>query len=379
MSLYTTDRGNHGLRDALPGWASGTLLPGRTAVIGVLPGEGIGPEVVGVALDVLDAVSGVTGRKFDIRFGGLIGNDALRVFGKGLSDQVVAFCDDIFADGGALFCGAGGGRFVYELRQQYDLFCKFTPLRPEPALRDCGAIRPEGLGNVDIVAVRENVGGLYFGEWGERADAAGERAVYHHFSYRQDHVDRILQVAHRLAARRRGRLCVTVKRDGAPAISDLWMQRVEHITEGSPVAVEVLDIDNAAYQLIADPRRFDVLVSPNLFGDILADCGALLLGSRGMSYSGNFDGAGRAVYQTGHGAAYDLAGTGTANPVGQLMALAMLLEESFMWPEGAALVRDAVTGVLASGIRTADIAGPGSEVVGTREFGVRVRRALEAR
>jgi 3-isopropylmalate dehydrogenase len=140
--------------------------------------------------------------------------------------------------------------------------------------------------------------------------------------------------------------------------------------------VEILDIDNAVYQLIADAARFDVIVSSNMFGDVLSDCGALLLGSRGLSYSGNFGPAGAAVYQTGHGAAYDIAGSGRANPVGQILSLAMLLQESFGWSDAAALLRDSVANTLAAGFRTRDNAGEGSVVLDARDFGQCVSDAM---
>lgn len=347
-------------------------------VVGVLAGEGIGPEIITAALGVLDALSAATGRHFEIRMGGLIGTEAKRLYGNSLSEETAEFCKSVFADGGALFCGAGSAGFVYELRARFDLFCKFTPLKPLVALRDTGALRPERLDGIDIVAVRENAGGLYFGHGRRERDGEGRLIASHHFSYRQDQVERILGVAGRLAALRRGRLCAVLKPEGVPAISALWQEGLENLLQTVSLDLaEVMEIDNAVYQLVADPRRFDVIVSPNMFGDVLADCGALLLGSRGMSHSGNFSEDGKSVYQTGHGAARDIAGTDSANPIGQILALAMMLEESFCWPEGAAKVRGAVAATLAGGYRTADIAAPGSRVVGTRELGARICDALQ--
>lgn len=348
-------------------------------VVGILAGEGIGPEVVAVALNVLNALMAATGKHFEIRMGGLIGKEAMQLCGTSLPAETVKFCESIFAEGGALFCGAGGSRFVYNLRAHFDLFCKFTPLKPLAALRDTGALRPEQLDGVDIVAVRENVGGLYFGHGQREQDKAGRLIASQCFSYRQDQIERILGVAGRLAALRRGRLCVVLKPEGVPAISALWQEVLENFRQTVSLdLVEVLEIDNAVYQLIADPRRFDVIVSSNMFGDVLADCGALLLGSRGMSCSGNFSTDGNAAYQTGHGAARDIAGADSANPVGQILALAMMLEESFRWQEGAATVRNAVSATLAAGYRTADIAAPGSSVVGTRELGARICGNVQA-
>lgn len=338
---------------------------GPSSIIGVLPGEGVGPEVVAGALKVLDALASISDRRFDIRRGGLIGEPAVKASGKSLNEQAINFCDAVFAEGGALFCGPGGARFVYDLRARYDLFCKFTPLQPVAALRDVGALRPERSKNVDIIAVRENTGGLYFGPWARDVDAKGRASACQQVAYHEDQVNRILDVACRLAASRRGKLCLVLKREGIPAISNLWLESLERIRQAIPVTVEMLDIDNAVYQIIADAHRFDVLVSPNMFGDVLADCGALLLGSRGMSYSGNFSPDGKAVYQTGHGAAHDIAGKDIANPVGQIMALAMMLEESFCWPEGADIIREACAAVMAAGLRTGDIAASDSRTLGT--------------
>jgi 3-isopropylmalate dehydrogenase len=363
------------LVEALPGWTRGPVAAGPR-VVGVLAGEGVGPEVVGVALDVLGTLAQVAGEAFDIRRGGPIGSESQRLTGKSLNDEAALFCDGIFAAGGALFCGPGGARFVYDLRKRFDLYCKFTPLVPSPYLEDAGPLRPERLRGVDIVAVRENVGGLYFGEGGEERDGEGRRTAFQRFAYREDQVERILGVAARLAASRRGSLAVVVKREGVPAVGQLWLDCVERLRAAVALDIEVLDIDNAVYQLIARAPRFDVIVSSNMFGDVLADCGALLLGSRGLSYSGNFGEPGRAVYQTGHGAAYDIAGTGKANPAGQILSAAMMLEESFGWIEGARCMRRSLDRVLGRGIRTADVAGTGHRVVGTREFGAAVCDAI---
>ncbi len=365
----------HYLHTALPDWREASD-PARKAVIGVLPGEGVGSEVIPVTLALLEQLMARTSRRFELRRGGDIGKAALAAHGSSLTGEVVEFCRDAFADGGAILCGPGGDRFVYELRARFDLFCKFTPLRPCPALRDTGVLRPTALAGVDIVAVRENVGGLYFGEWGQRRDEAGGSTAYHHFAYEERDVERILRVAVNLARQRRGRLCVTVKRGGVPSISALWEKKARQLAELHEVEVAIMEIDNAAYQLIADARQFDVVVSPNMFGDVLADCGALLLASRGMSFSGNFGAAGHAVYQTGHGAAHDIAGADVANPIGQIHSLAMLLRESLAWPKAADALETAVATTLAQGYRTRDIAAADSRVVGTRELGRHIGAAL---
>lgn len=341
----------------------------RTAVIGVLEGEGVGREVIPITLSLLNQLTARTNRHFELRLGGVIGKPALEAHGSSLTGEVVEFCRSISDVGGAVLCGPGGGRFVYDLRSRFDLFCKFTPLRPTPALSDTGVLRHEALEGVDIVAVRENVSGMYFGEWGVRPNAAGGTTAFHHSQYDEEVVERILKVAMNLACQRSGRLSLTVKRGGLPSISRLWEEKAMELAQPFGLQVRILDIDNAVYQLIANPRDFDVVVSPNMFGDVLADCGSVLIGSRGMSYSGNFSPGGFSVYQTGHGSAWDIAGQDMANPVGQIQSLAMLLRESFDWPAGARALESAVATTLAQGYRTRDIAGPASRIVGTRELG----------
>ena len=350
--------------------------PARVHHIGVLLGEGVGAEVVPVAMRLLDMLADQSGRHFQFHQGGLIGLPAKAQYGTSLSDEVTGFAEDLFAQGGAMFCGPGGDRFVYELRRRFNLYCKFTPLEPLPELRAAGSVRPEIAAATDIVAVRENMGGIYQGVWEEEGDA-GSRVARHRFEYHEADVRRIMGVALRLAATRRGHVHIVLKPGGIPSISSLWRACAEEMARDSGIALGELEIDNAVYQLIANPGQFDVLVSPNMFGDVLADCGSLLLASRGLSYSGNFNDLGHAVYQTGHGAARDIAGQDVANPIGQIFALGMMLRESFCWPEADAALRAAVRETLRSGIATSDLVMPGHRIVGTAEFGNAVAANLE--
>jgi 3-isopropylmalate dehydrogenase len=352
----------------LPDWERAPDL--EALPIGVLPGEGVGEEVIGAALDVLDAVADGSGRRFSVRTGGAIGLTAKAAAGQELTPEVVSFCDEVFRDRGAVLCGPGGGRFVYDLREKFHLFCKLVPLRPYPMLRGVGPLRPEAVADVDILIVRENVGGIYLGEPGERRENGRLTEAHHRFRYDALQVDRILRVGLELARRRRGHLSVVVKRAGIPSISDLWIERSQALN--ADVGLELIEIDNACFQIVADASRFDVIVAPNLFGDVIGDTGALLLGSRGLSYSANFGDAGRAVYQTAHGSALDLAGMDRANPVGQIQALAMLLHESFGLIELRRAIERAIGNALSEGWRTADILEPGARLVGTRELGRRI-------
>ena len=346
------------------------------STIGVLEGEGVGPEVIDAALKVLETLSTNPSRKFKILKGGDIGLTSFRKTGQYFCDDVIGFCRDIFSQGGAILCGPGGGRFVYELRAHFDLYCKFTPLIPLPELRDSAILNPDKVENVNIIAVRENTSGLYFGEWGQKCGTNGDEQAIHTIVYNRYEVDRILTVAAELARTRKSKLCLTLKPNGVPAISQLWEERARSIIN-EDIELTFLEIDNAVYQLIANAQEFDVVVSPNMFGDVLADCGALLLGSRGMSFSGNFGSDNRAVYQTGHGAAYDIAGSDVANPIGQIMSLAMMLRESYYWPEGAYMIENAVKKTLAQGYRTIDLAGDRAKVLGTRAMTEKICENIE--
>jgi 3-isopropylmalate dehydrogenase len=262
---------------------------------------------------------------------------------------------------------------VYELRASLDLYCKLTPIRPSPALADAAIVR-RSVDDVDILIVRDNAAGLYLGDFGRRQRG---RTAYQELTYTAEQIDRILEVAVRAARLRRGRLAVVTKTGGIPEVSALWLERAALVGDES-VVVDSIEVDNACFQVVAHPAQFDVMVAPNMLGDIVGDAAALVLGSRGMALSGNFGIPGHAAYQTAHGAAYALAGRDEANPAAQILSLAMLLRESFGLTDAARVVEEAVESVLASGYRTADVAGPGSTVVATRELTDRIAEAVVA-
>src|SRR5262249_11968942 len=225
-----------------------------------------------------------------LREGGEIGLPAKATGGRCLSADVSAFATEIFGEGGVLFCGPGGDRFVYELREEFDLYCKFTPIQPWAELREAGSIKPAILDDVDILAVRDNMEGIYQGQWESATDAAGHAVARHRFHYSEPVVTKLMTIAFRAASRRRKRLHVILKPGGVPSISAVGRSCYQKLA-GQFGEVEVFEqeIDNAVYQLVAYPRQFDVIISPNLFGDVMADCAAALLASRGLSYSGNFN------------------------------------------------------------------------------------------
>ncbi|MEM7165521.1 MAG: isocitrate/isopropylmalate family dehydrogenase [Planctomycetota bacterium] len=345
---------------------------GDAPLIGILEGEGVGPEVVKIALNVLTAIESVTGLTCRRRVGGLVGNMAEEACGKPLSEEVTNFCRDVFAEGGAILAGAGGGRFVYDLRQEFDLYCKFSPIRTHAEVANDGNLRPECVEGTDILMVRENISGLYFAtETLSERNGAGQ-CIEERFSYEERTVRRIVDVAVKVAAARRGHVTVVAKRGGLPKMTEMWERCTREAAEGTGVEVLLADIDYACYYMVQHPRDVDVIVAPNLLGDILCDLGGILLGSRGLTYSGNFAPDGAAVYQTNHGAAYDLVASGRANPVGQILSLAMLLEDSFGLRDAASRVRDGVASVWRQGFRTDDLTSAGHRNISAREFGDRV-------
>ena len=350
---------------------AGPVIPEACFLIGVLEGAGIGPQVIGAALHVLKAAGQVLDLKFEIRNGGLIGEDAIAEYGKWLPEDTVDFCADIFHRGGAILNGPAGGRYVYDLRRRFDLFCKFVPVQPWPELARAGKIAPQFLKDVDMLIVRDNTGGVYQGQWGDRATDKG-RVAEHSFSYSEHEVHRLVEVAARAAAHRRGNLHVIVKYGGVPTVTALWRDIGRAVAKHHGIEAGFMNIDLAAYELIQNPARFDVIVAPNLFGDIIADICGVLVSSRGVTFSGNFDPEGRGVFQTNHGCAHDLAGRDVANPGGQILSLAMLLRESFGLDEAALLIEKALIGTWRAGWRTADIAEPGCQIVGTKVMAEKV-------
>ena len=320
-------------------------------------------------MQVLSALESIGKNKFKVECGGLIGTEAESECGKPLSDEVLEFCRTVFSKKGAILSGPGGGRFVYDLRREFDLFCKISPLKLSPELTRAVHIKSSYLEIVDVLLVRENASGIYQGSWDAMSTRSEGRRAEQSFFYTETQVRRILEVAARIASCRRGEMAVVLKDAGIPTISKLWKECAIEIASGYGLKYSFPNVDYAAYCLVQNPQDFDVIVASNLFGDVLADLGGVLLGSRGITYSGNFSGNGAAVYQTNHGSCHDLASQNKANPVGQIFSLVMLLRESFGLSKDAALIEDAVAETWRQGWRTADLAEKGARIVGTREMG----------
>jgi 3-isopropylmalate dehydrogenase len=340
----------------------------RAPLLGVLPGDGVGREVVGAALEVVRRLERAGGQALAVEFGGPIGCAAEREFGDPLPEDTVRFCRSILERGGALLNGPGGGRYVYDLRRRLDLFLKISPVQVRNGLPSASPLRSEALEGVDLLIVRENVGGVYQGRSEEILDAEAGCIVRHTFSYSESEVRRFLGAAARLASSRRGELTVVTKEAGVPAFGGLWRICALEAAEAQGVRCSFVDVDLLAYQLVRRPQDFDVIAAPNLCGDVLSDLAAVLIGSRALSFAGNFSPRGDAVYQTGHGAAYDISGTDCANPVGQILSMAMLLRESIGLEREAWAVEEGIRQVWSEGFRTADVANGAGRTVGTREM-----------
>lgn len=350
--------------------------PAAAPLIGAIPGEGVGPEVTDAALAVLAALERAGGRGVEVVVGGgPIGVEAESSLGSATPAEVLAFCSDVLARGGAILNGPGGGRYVYELRSRLGLFLKISPIQARTAYPRASPVRPELLGDVDLLIVRENLAGAYQGNSEEILHADGEREVRQTVTHLESDVRRFMVAAARLARARRGELTVVVKDGGMGAFSGLWRECAEEAAESVGVACTAIDVDLMAYRLIERPGAFDVIAASNLLGDVLSDLAAVLLGSRGLSFSGNFGPRGEGVYQTNHGAAYDLAGSDRANPVGHILALAMCLRESFGMVEEARACEAGIRRVWEEGFRTADIAAPEEPSVGTAEIAARIADA----
>jgi 3-isopropylmalate dehydrogenase len=348
----------------------------------VLPGDGIGPEAMGQVMRVVDW--------FDKRRGGA----AIDVHGTPLTDETMA--EAMAAD--AVLLGAAGGpkwdnlpfeqkpeRGLLRLRKEMDLFANLRPAICFEPLVDASSLKPEVVSGLDILIVRELTGGVYFGEPRGIEDLPdGSRRGINTQVYTSPEIQRVARVAFELAAKRRNKLCSSEKANVMES-GVLWRQEVQKIGDDEYPGVELSHMyaDNCAMQLVRDPKQFDVIVTDNLFGDMLSDEAAMLTGSLGMLPSASLgapDVTGRrlALYEPVHGSAPDITGQDKANPIASLLSFAMALRYSFDLGDDADLVEQAVNNVLVDGIRTADIMQPGMTQVSTTEMGTALVAALDA-
>jgi 3-isopropylmalate dehydrogenase len=349
----------------------------------LLPGDGIGPEIVGSARRVLDQLGDFSIEEH------AVGGASIDAHGVALTDQVLASCR---AADAVLLGAVGGPRWestdpdaprpeqgLLGLRKGLGLYANLRPVRPSPALVSSSPLREERIAGTDLLVVRELTGGIYFGESGRQGDTAHDDCAYS-----VAEVERIARTAFEAAQRRgeesdRAAKVTSVDKANVLETSRLWRETVGRVAaDYGDVGLEHMLVDNAAMQLVARPAEFDVILTENLFGDILSDEAAMLTGSLGMLPSASLGGDGPGLFEPVHGSAPDIAGTGSANPLATFLSAAMMLRHGLDMPAEATAIEAAIERVLERGLRTHDLAtgGEGVRRVGTGEMTAAVIEAL---
>lgn len=351
----------------------------------ILEGDGIGPEIVAEARKVLDCVNNkyALGLTFENE---LMGGCAIDVHGVPLADSTLERARQ--AD--AILLGAVGGpkwdkldrairpeKGLLKIRSQLGLYANLRPALLYPQLVDASSLKPEVVSGLDILIVRELAGGIYFGEpRGIRVLENGEREGYNTYKYSESEILRIGRTAFEMARKRNRKVCSVDKANVLEATM-LWREVMDTLAPEYPdVELSHMYVDNAAMQLVRAPKQFDVIVTGNMFGDILSDAAAMLTGSIGMLPSASLDKDGRGMYEPCHGSAPDIAGQGIANPLATILSVSMMLRYSLSMPEVADAIEVAVGQVLDEGLRTADIYTHGTAKVSTMQMGDAVVAAL---
>lgn len=351
-------------------------------VIAVLPGDGIGEEVIAEAEKVLQTVAERFGWHVELRHG-LVGAAAIDQTGRPLPDETLALCQS--AD--AILLGAVGDpryddprsrirpeQALLALRKTFELFANLRPVWVHPALAAASPLRPEIVQGTDCIVIRELTGGIYFGEPRVESDQrAVDTMIYH-----QDEVERVARIAFQTAQNRK-RKVTSVDKANVLACSRLWRRVVDQVARDYPdVVLQHMLVDAAAMHLMRHPRDFDVILTENMFGDILSDEASVLVGSMGMLPSASLGEGRLGLFEPVHGSAPDIAGKGIANPLAAILSVAMLCRYSLRGEREAKAIENAVSRVLEAGYRTADIAVPGQPVVTTQQMGDLVVGALRA-
>ena len=352
------------------------------ALIAILPGDGIGPEVTDEGVRVLNAIAEHHGHRFEMREA-LIGGAALDAQNIPAPEATL----DLAREADAALLGAVGGpkwndvpgdkrpeRGLLNLRAAMNVFANVRPVVPHEALRSASPIKEELLVGVDMIVVRELTGGIYFGEKQRSKDSATDVCTY-----TREEIERVLKIAGQLAQQRKGHV-TSVDKSNVLETSRLWQSVAKEFfaREFPQLEIEHLLVDAAAMHLLSRPRDFDVIVTENMFGDILTDEASMLAGSMGMLPSASLNETKKGLYEPIHGSAPDIAGQGIANPCGFILSVAMLLRHSLGLEAEAAAVEAAVFAALDRGYRTADIAVAGKPSVTTREMGDAIVAGLPA-
>lgn len=357
-----------------------------TKKIAVLPGDGIGPEIVAEAIKVLECLNSEMnlGLVFE---NGLIGGAAYDVYGTPFPQQTI----DLVKQADAILLGAVGGykwesldisvrpeKGLLGLRSTLQLFSNLRPAILYPQLAGASSLKPEIVSGLDIMIVRELTGGIYFGQpRGIRILENGERQGYNTLVYSESEIRRIAHSAFQIAQKRNRRLC-SVDKANVLECTELWREVVTEVGKQYPdVELSHMYVDNASMQLVRAPKQFDVIVTTNMFGDILSDTAAMLTGSIGMLPSASLDADGKGMYEPIHGSAPDIAGKGIANPLATILSAAMMLRYTFNQDEAADRIEKAVNDALDANVRTADIYSDGMQKVSTSQMGDAVVSALK--
>ncbi|MBF0219321.1 MAG: 3-isopropylmalate dehydrogenase [Gammaproteobacteria bacterium] len=353
--------------------------------IAVLPGDGIGVEIVAEAVKLLEALQRDFGLKVELEQA-LVGGCAYDDSGSPLPESTLSLARA--AD--AVLLGAVGGyqweslpiakrpeKGLLGLRSELGLFANLRPAILYPQLASASTLKPEIVSGLDMMIVRELTGGIYFGQpRGVRILDNGERQGFNTLVYSESEVRRIAHVAFDIAAKRNHRVC-SVDKANVLECTEMWREvMIEEGKKRPDIELTHMYVDNASMQLVRNPKQFDVMVTTNMFGDILSDTAAMLTGSIGMLPSASLDANNKGMYEPIHGSAPDIAGKNIANPLATLLSVAMMLRYSLNEAAMADRIETAVVKVLDSGLRTADIAGAGCQVVGTRAMGDAVVAAL---
>ena len=354
--------------------------------IAVLPGDGIGPEVTAQAVKVLKAVIG-TSTPIELTQAD-VGGAGVEALGDPLPEATL----EIARRADAILFGAAGmpgdealpyamrpGASLLRLRQHLGLFANFRPAFLFPELIGASTLKPEVVEGLDLIILRELTGDIYFGEpRGIRVNEAGEREGFNTMRYSESEIERIARVAFQTARARRRKVC-SVDKANVLETSQVWREVVTRVGKEFPdVELTHAFVDAAAMMLMRDPKQFDVVVTGNIFGDILSDAAAMLTGSIGMLPSASLAADGKGLYEPVHGTAPDIAGKDIANPIAAILSMAMMLRHSFAQAENADRVESAVRKALAAGFRTGDIVQPGTRRVGTAEMGDAIVASIAA-